>query len=606
MSILNMIPTGIKKILTNNFSSLAYFYRHLRHRLFVSLVLSFGVGLLDGFGLAMFLPLLQLVTADGETATGEGMGGMEFIVDALSKLGVPLTLGTVLTVIMIFFTLKGIALFVQRYYEVIVRMYFIKNLRFENIDGLVHYKYKSFVLADTGRIQNTLSGEIGRVTGAYTFYFKMLKSLMMLLVYLGMAFLTNPQFAVLVIAGGMLSNLAYRQIYKRTKLVSTKITTGGHRYQRQLIQFVGHFKYLKSTGFLNQYSRKLKESVVYIENANKKIGYYNSLLEATREPLNIIVVSAVIFAQLYIFSSALNGIILALLFFYRALSYVMALQTSWNSFLNVSGSLENMTQFNIELKAHKEKYGKSSPELFKGELSIENVSFYYHDNKVLEDISIKIPAKYSVAFVGESGSGKTTLVNIIAGLVKPDNGNIRVDGMNYKDLDIRSLQRHIGYISQDPVIFSESIFDNITLWAKPTQENLDRFWVACEKAAIADFIRSLPESKETELGNNGIQLSGGQKQRISIARELFKEVSILIMDEATSALDSLVEREIQKNIDALKGEYTMIIVAHRLSTVKNVDRIFLLNEGRLENSGNFKELQEKSKRFKQMVQLQEF
>lgn len=564
------------------------------------------MGLLDGFGLAMFLPLLQMVTGDSQAATSDGMGGMEFIVDGLQRLGIPMTLESILLVIIVFFSLKGIATFIQKYYSVVVRMYFIKTLRFQNIDGLANFRYKAFVLSDSGRIQNTLSGEVGRVSQAYVAYFAMLQSVMMLLVYMGLAFLTNPQFALLVVAGGLLSNIIYRQIYKRTKVLSSKVTRGGHRFQRQLIQFVGHFKYLKSTAHLSLYKEKLKDSVVYIEESNKKIGFYSSILSATREPLNIAVVAIVIIAQVYFFSAALSGIILALLFFYRALTYVMNFQTYWNNFLNVSGALENMQSFMRELQANRESYGAKVVNSFRGEVELRKVNFNYGETQILKEVSIHIPAQTSIALVGESGSGKTTLVNLISGLMRPDGGGVYIDGINYADLDIRSLQRHIGYISQDPVIFSESIYDNVTLWAEPNEANVKRFWEACEKAAIADFIRSLPDGMQTELGNNGIQVSGGQKQRLSIARELFKDVTILIMDEATSALDSTVEREIQQNIDALKGQYTMIIVAHRLSTVQNVDRIYLMNNGEVESSGDFAELQEKSSRFKQMVRLQEF
>lgn len=547
-----------------------------------------------------------MVTGDSQAATSDGMGGMEFIVDGLQRLGIPMTLESILLVIIVFFSLKGIATFIQKYYSVVVRMYFIKTLRFQNIDGLANFRYKAFVLSDSGRIQNTLSGEVGRVSQAYVAYFAMLQSVMMLLVYMGLAFLTNPQFALLVVAGGLLSNIIYRQIYKRTKVLSSKVTRGGHRFQRQLIQFVGHFKYLKSTAHLSLYKEKLKDSVVYIEESNKKIGFYSSILSATREPLNIAVVAIVIIAQVYFFSAALSGIILALLFFYRALTYVMNFQTYWNNFLNVSGALENMQSFMRELQANRESYGAKVVNSFRGEVELRKVNFNYGETQILKEVSIHIPAQTSIALVGESGSGKTTLVNLISGLMRPDGGGVYIDGINYADLDIRSLQRHIGYISQDPVIFSESIYDNVTLWAEPNEANVKRFWEACEKAAIADFIRSLPDGMQTELGNNGIQVSGGQKQRLSIARELFKDVTILIMDEATSALDSTVEREIQQNIDALKGQYTMIIVAHRLSTVQNVDRIYLMNNGEVESSGDFAELQEKSSRFKQMVRLQEF
>ena len=168
-----------------------------------------------------------------------------------------------------------------------------------------------------------------------------------------------------------------------------------------------------------------------------------------------------------------------------------------------------------------------------------------------------------------------------------------------------SYQKRIGYIAQEPVVFSDTIFNNITFWDSPNEENIKRFQKAIEQASIKKFIEELPEKENTLLGNNGINLSGGQKQRISIARELYKEIDILILDEATSALDSETEREIQENIDKLKGNYTIVIIAHRLSTIKSADVICLMDQGRLSDQGNFDELIIKSDKFKRMVELQE-
>src|SRR5690554_5091930 len=211
----------------------------------------------------------------------------------------------------------------------------------------------------------------------------------------------------------------------------------------------------------------------------------------------------------------------------------------------------------------------------------------------------------SVAFVGESGSGKTTLVNLISGLLKPNKGQVKIDGTNLDELKKSSYQSRIGYIAQEPVIFNDTIFNNVTFWAEPTEENKTKFYEAITKASIAEFIGTLKNKENTLLGNNGINLSGGQKQRISIARELYKDIDILILDEATSALDSETEKEIQTNIDALKGNYTILIIAHRLSTIKNTDMVYLMDKGKIVGQGNFAQLAQNSERFRKMVELQE-
>lgn len=567
------------------------------------MLLSVLVGLMDGFGLAMFIPLLEMIGDGG--ASAEGLGNLSFLVKGLSKMGMEFNLVTVLLTMLFFFVLKGIAKFVEQYYKVIVQQYFISKMRLDNVDKLTHYQYKAFVTADAGRIQNTLSGETERVANAYRFYMQTMQSFVMLTVYVIMAFLANPQFALLIAVGGVLSNFLFQQLYKRTKEVSKKITQDAHGYQGLLIQKVAFFKYLKATALNSVFADKLKIAIRSIEGSNKKIGYYNAILEAAREPLTIAVVVAVILVQVQFFGSGLGLIILSLLFFFRALTYLVHVQAMWNSFLNVSGSLENMRLFQKEISRQQEQYGKKRLERFQEGISIQGMDFQYGEKSILNDIHLELKAKKTYAFVGESGSGKTTLVNLIAGLMPPNIGKILIDGKEIGDLDIRSYQSLIGYITQEPVIFNDNIFNNVTFWAEQNQVNMDRFWKALEKAAIADFVRSFDDQELTLLGNNGINLSGGQRQRLSIARELYKDIDILIMDEATSALDSETEKAIQQNIDRLKGYYTILIVAHRLSTIRNADEVILMSQGKVEDIGSFEKLIQQSRNFKKMVELQE-
>jgi len=594
----------ISRFIKKYFGHFAYFYKHLRHRIFIAIALTFSVGLFDGLGLTMFLPLLKLAGGEKEV-TGEGMGGMEKIVEAFNYIGVPLKLYTVLGIILFFFILKGIAIFFRNYYNVVVSLFFNKNLRFRNLDGLTNFKYKAFVTSDSGRIQNTMSGEVGRVMNGYTSYFNTMQNWIMMLVYLGMAFVTNPQFALLVICGGALSNLAYKQIYKKTKEASVRISAGGHSFQGQLIQIVANFKYLKATGFLKDYGEKLKVSVDFILTQQRRIGILNSILGAVKEPINVAVVMLVIFIQVRFFGSEMGAIILSLLFFYRALNYIMALQSSWNGYLSSSGAIANMTEFAENLTSEKESYGKETLVSFENHILVDEIDFFYNKTQILKKLSLNIKKNTTIAFVGESGSGKTTLINLLAGLMPADRGSISIDSKPYSEMDIRTVQKRIGYITQDPVIFSDTIYDNVTRWAERTEETVQRFWNALDQAAISDFVKTLPKQENSELGNNGIQLSGGQKQRLSIARELYKDIDILIMDEATSALDSETEKAIQENIDSLKGKYTIIIVAHRLSTIRNADTIFLLKKGKLEASGNYESLVDQSSAFRRMTELQD-
>lgn len=593
----------INKIFKNSFHYLSFFYGYLGYRVYIALGLSLLVGILDGIGLAMFIPLLQMLST-GETSS---MGGEGDFISAfvINSLGIDASFLNIFLLIFIFFSLKGIAKFLESYTRVIFQQKFIKSIRISTIDLLNSYDFKKFMKADSGRIQNTLGGEVNRINSAYIYYFKAIQFGVLVLVYVVLALGADWKFTLLVVAGGAFINIIFRYLYKRTKYFSRKFTRQSHVFQNLLVQNVHLFKYLKATGSNVFYGNKLKENIGGMESTQKRIGLVDSFLGAIREPLTILVVFGAIFFHMYFFDEVMGSILLSLLLLYRGITFFMAMQEQFNYFLAVSGSLENMEVFTGELQLGIERNGSQKFEKFSEKLQFKNLSFEFEKgDPVLHNIDLTIFRNETLAIIGESGSGKSTLLNIISGLLMPTRGEYSIDHMPIENLDLPSLKRRIGYIIQDATIFNDTIYNNISFWAPKTPEHLVRFQKAIEKAALSDYVESLPEKEETLLGSNGINISGGQKQRLSIARELFKEVDILLMDEATSALDGETEAAIQYNINQLKGEFTIVIIAHRLSTVKNADRIILMKNGEIEAEGNFDKLLKISNQFKEMVQLQ--
>ncbi len=583
----------------------AYFYRYIGRRVIFSVVLSLLVGILDSLGLSMFLPLLQMIDPESPV-NPEKLGKLRFLIDGMNELGFSLTIGSVLMFLCVFFVFKGFAQYFRNTYQVVLQQYFIKKMRFQLIRLFDSISYKYFAIADAGRIQNTLSGEVDRVSRAYQTYFTALQNIIMVMVYVVFAFFLDFKFALLVCAGGIVTNLIFTRLYKKTKGASRELTHESHVFQNLIIQRVANFKYLKATGSRKVYSKKLSDSVSTIEENNRRIGILGAILSASREPLLIFVVSAVIIVQTQWMGGALGPILVALMFFYRALTYLMVVQTQWNLFIAVSGSLSNMTEFTNELKRNREEDGSGAFNRFEKQIELQDVTFgYSEDTPVLRSVNLVVDRNETIAFVGESGSGKTTLVNLLAGLVTPDKGRLMIDGFDILSLKRDDYQSRIGYITQDPAIFNDTVFNNITFWAEPTEENERRFRDAVKKASLFEVIEAMESKEQTVLGTNGVNLSGGQKQRISIARELYKDIDILILDEATSALDSETERAIQENIDNLKGTYTILIVAHRLSTVRNADRIVLMEKGSIQHTDTFTGLMESSPNFARMVKLQE-
>jgi len=594
----------LKDLIKKYFSNFVWFYRYLGNRIFIAFFLSISVSVLDGLGLTMFLPLLKLVDKGGNVNSDE-IGNLSIIIETLEKTGISLTVLSVLITMILFFVLKGAAVYFQKVYQVYLQQGFIRKIRLNLLRNLNQIKFKSFIASDVGRIQNTMTGEVLKVNQAFTTYMNTFQQGVMVAVYLVFAVFADSQFAVLVCIGGLTTNFLYRMIYSRTKAASRALTMYDNFLQGQIIQHTAHFKYLKTTGGISNYSEKIEETIYKVEKQRKKIGFLNSISSAIREPILVIIIAIIIFIQINYFNGVMGTILISLLFFYRALTSLMTLQESWNIFMSNVGSLENMQSFQDELVYHREKDGKFDFGRFEKEIQLEHLGFSFGKTGILKDINLSIRKNQSIAFVGESGSGKTTLVNLICGLLSETEGRIRIDDVLIKSLKKKTYQQRIGYVSQDAVIFNDSIFNNVTFFAPKTEENLTRFQKVIKQAALDSFIDHLPNGKNTMLGNNGINLSGGQKQRISIARELYKEIDILILDEATSALDSETEKTIQESIEALQGSYTLIMIAHRLSTIKNVDKIVLMDKGQILEIDSFDNLVSKQERFRKMVELQE-
>lgn len=251
----------------------------------------------------------------------------------------------------------------------------------------------------------------------------------------------------------------------------------------------------------------------------------------------------------------------------------------------------------------KEKFGSKHLDKVEGNFEFKNVTFNYVDNEpVLDNMSFKVKANETVAFVGKTGVGKTTIFNLLCKMYDIEKGEITIDGVNIKELDKESIRGNITIISQNPYIFNLSIRDNLRL----VKENLteEEMIEACKMACLHDFIEVLPDKYDTIVGEGGISLSGGQRQRLAIARAFVQKTEIILFDEATSALDNKTQAEIQKAIENLQKEYTILIIAHRLSTVKTCDRILFLDKGKIMDEGTHQELLKKNKEYRNLYEAE--
>ena len=309
-------------------------------------------------------------------------------------------------------------------------------------------------------------------------------------------------------------------------------------------------------------------------------------------------------------------------------SLIWGLGNVWGSIIDIRVSTDRMFQLFDEKEFVTEKFGDVELEEVKGSIEFKKVKFTYVEyeekedlrkltakqrrqlkknpperkikstNTIFDNLSFKVDPNTTVAFVGKSGSGKSTILNLMSKLYEVEDGEVLIDGVNINDLSKNTIRGSISLVNQFPYIFDMTIKENLLLAKKDaTDEEIES---AVKKASLTDFIATLPQGLETKVGESGIKLSGGQKQRLAIARALLRNSSIIIFDESTSSLDNFAQEDIRKSIDELKGKSTIVIVAHRLSTIRNVDKIFFLDNGSIVDVGTFEQLFENNVKFRNM------
>ena len=578
------------------------FYDYSGRKIYLLICIVLFTGLSESFGISMLLPILDI---DRQSAAKSAY--TRTIYDFLEFSGVKVTLFSLIFLVVIAFLLKGLFSFTQKSIISYITSGVVKTLRADFCRKYVDMNYEYYTNVNIGYLNNIITVEINRATGALSRYIDVIVNIVFIIVYITATFIINWNMTLLVLGTSLFMFLAIKPLFRISRKLSLLVSGTNAEIQSLFIQKIYSFKYLKATNsfsyFINHIYKKIDENRLY----NFKTGVINAISSSITEPVTVLFLSVLILYNVGYKGNTFGEIMVISIFFYKAFPYVFGLQDRWQRFIANIGGVEVLKKAGRDLDNNKESSGSYKIKNFDNRIELNNVNFSYGKKQILFDINMSIPKNRTIGIVGESGAGKTTLFDIFTGLVKPQSGKIYIDGVDYSVLDLSSLRQLFGYVTQEPIIFNDTIINNISLWEYGRDDGVCKVKIenTVELANCTTFIREAEKGYDTVIGDRGIKLSGGQRQRIAIARELFKEPAIMMFDEATSALDTESEMLIQKSINSMLGKLTIVLVAHRLSTIRYCDYIYVLKAGRIVEEGSFDKLYlDKNSLFYKMCQKQ--
>ncbi len=502
--------------------------------------------------------------------------------------------------------LKGAASYGRDYFMGYVGQKIVNDIRDQLYRHVESMSFSYFTKTPTGVIISRIINDVNLVQGAITRApSSLIQGILTMTGLTAYIFYLNWRLAVFSIVVLPLAGIALSKFSKRFRRASTSMQEQIGVLTTHLHETIGGIRIVKAFGMEEYEGRRFTE---------KNRDLFNSLMSAIKtgaishpvmEVISILGTSLVILFGLYAIVGGTMTVgdffsfMAALVFFFRPLRDLNGVNNTIQD--GVAAAKRIFEVLDTEPEIRDRKAAVTASRVFKT-IEFRNLSFKYEDDPVLKDIDLTVPAGETIAIVGKSGGGKTTLVNLIPRFYDVTGGSILIDGRDIRDLSLESLRSLIAIVTQQTYLFNDTVRNNIAYGN--TSRPFEDVVRAAQSAFAHDFVKALPEGYDTIIGESGIKLSGGQRQRIAIARALLKDAPVLILDEATSSLDTQSEREVQKALDTLMAGRTSFVIAHRLSTVRNADRIVVLRDGRIIEQGRHEELLARGGEYKNLYEQQ--
>ena len=512
------------------------------------------------------------------------------------------------SLVIMLFLLKNICNYLALFFITFLKNGILKDLRNTTYNKIIHFPISYFNKKSKGDLITRVTSDVNEIQNSYLSILELIfREPFTILFSLLVMFFFSIKLTLFVLVFVPLSGLIISSIGKRLKIDSSKIQQKQGDFISILDETINGQRIIKSSNAIPLFKEKFYRASKSFYLFSNKLYQRSSLAGPVSEFLGVVAIGILLWFggnMVLVEGNLSNTTFLVYIgLAYNILTPAKGMSKSSYSIqkgIAAADRIQEILDLNYVLKDDKNAIPKNKLEK---NIVFDKVWFKYENRNVINDLSFEIKKGEVVALIGSSGSGKTTLTHLLNRFYDVDKGNLKIDGIPYKKILLKSLYEMIGTVTQDPILFNDSIYNNILLGKKSAKETeiLD----ASKVANAHEFIKKLPKGYQTNIGELGNKLSGGEKQRITIARALLKDPDLLILDEATSALDSEAEMKVQQALDKLMKNRTSLIIAHKISTIKKADTILILDKGKIINSGKHEELLVKSSYYKNWVKKQQ-
>ena len=561
----------------------------LRWRLLLVFVLGIVSSLTAGVGLVLLVPLLSLIGIEA------GGGSTEVFVSTvrgvLDRIGMQPTAAVLLLLnLAVLIATAALARF-QAVTEPRVYESFVLSQRNRLFQALTEARWRHSVTEPAASNLHLLTAEVDRLGAAASGVVRLVSRVLLVAIHLAVAIILSPLLTGLVALAGLVLSIATQPLVRRARARGKHVSrTYGDLYSA-INEHLAGLKTIKAHGLEPAAVRDFGHSSAAVADAVVDVTRNEANTGFVLQAGSAVALTLIVWVALGLESVTPAGLVMLLYLFARLVPMLTGLQRSYQSIVNQLSAVEAIEAAVFRYEQERETAGAAgSVQRPRHSIALEHVSFHYKgtgDRPVLRDIDLVVPVGRTTAIVGPSGGGKSTLADLLIGLLTPDEGALTLDGVDLSDADRPEWRRRVSYVSQDVFLFHDSVRRNL-LVARPDADDA-RLHDALA-AASAGFVHDLPDGLDTVVGDRGSKLSGGERQRIALARALLREPDLLVLDEATSNLDSVNEARVQEAIAGLHGRVTLVVIAHRLATVRDADVIHVVAAGRIMESGSWDEL----------------